>query len=39
MPQEELPETEEETWTKDVAGWWFGTFLIFPYVGNNHPID
>jgi hypothetical protein len=17
--------------------WWFGTFFIFPYVGNNHP--
>ena len=20
-----------------VAGWWFGTFPIFPYIGNNHP--
>ena len=20
-----------------VSGWWFGTFFIFPYVGNNHP--
>ena len=19
------------------AGWWFGTCLIFPYIGNNHP--
>ena len=19
------------------AGWWFGTFLIFPYIGNDHP--
>ena len=19
------------------TGWWFGTFFIFPYVGNNHP--
>ena len=19
------------------AGWWFGTFFIFPYIGNNHP--
>ena len=19
------------------SGWWFGTFLIFPYSGNNHP--
>jgi hypothetical protein len=17
--------------------WWFGTFFIFPYIGNNHP--
>ena len=20
-----------------VAGWWFGTFFIFPYIGNSHP--
>ena len=20
-----------------MAGWWFGTFCIFPYIGNNHP--
>ena len=20
------------------AGWWFGAFFIFPYIGNNHPI-
>ena len=20
-----------------VAGWWFGTCFIFPYIGNNHP--
>ena len=20
-----------------VAGWWFGTCLIFPYIGNHHP--
>ena len=19
------------------TGWWFGTFFIFPYVGNSHP--
>ena len=19
------------------TGWWFGTFYIFPYIGNNHP--
>ena len=20
-----------------IYGWWFGTFFIFPYIGNNHP--
>ena len=20
-----------------MTGWWFGTFSIFPYIGNNHP--
>ena len=20
-----------------MAGWWFGTFYIFAYIGNNHP--
>ena len=20
------------------TGWWFGTFFMFPYLGNNHPI-
>ena len=20
-----------------VSGWWFGTFFIFPYIGNDHP--
>ena len=20
-----------------MTGWWFGTFFIFPYIGNNHP--
>ena len=19
------------------SGWWFGTFFVFPYIGNNHP--
>ena len=19
------------------TGWWFGTFFIFPYIGNHHP--
>ena len=21
-----------------MTGWWFGTFFIFPYIGNNNPI-
>ena len=21
----------------NISGWWFGTFFIFPYIGNNHP--
>jgi hypothetical protein len=20
-----------------ITGWWFGTFVIFPYIGHNHP--
>ena len=25
-------------WMVDtLSGWWFGTFFIFPYIGNNHP--
>jgi len=20
-----------------ISGWWFGTFFIFPYIGNNNP--
>ena len=24
-------------WTM-LTGWWFGTFFIFPYIGNNRPI-
>ena len=22
---------------KSFTGWWFGTFFIFPYIGNHHP--
>ena len=22
---------------QDTTGWWFGTFFIFPYIGNNNP--
>ena len=21
----------------NLSGWWFGTFFVFPYIGNNHP--
>ena len=21
----------------NIAGWWFGTCFIFPYIGNNNP--
>ena len=21
----------------NTTGWWFGTFFIYPYIGNNHP--
>ena len=24
-------------WPRFYPGWWFGTFFIFPYIGNNHP--
>jgi hypothetical protein len=23
--------------SKRLTDWWFGTFFIFPYIGNNHP--
>ena len=26
-----------ETAARTKSGWWFGTFFIFPYIGNNHP--
>ena len=28
-----------EIWsfTQHISGWWFQTFVIFPYLGNNHP--
>ena len=25
------------TVAETITDWWFGTFFIFPYVGNNHP--
>ena len=25
------------TYIYTYTGWWFGTFLIFPYIGNNYP--
>ena len=24
-------------WFQSSSGWWFGTFFIFPYIGNKHP--
>ena len=27
----------ETSRTSFETGWWFGTFFIFPYIGNNHP--
>ena len=27
--------TNHQTYT--YTGWWFGTFFIFPYIGDNHP--
>ena len=29
--------TEPVVNDKWITGWWFGTFYIFPYIGNNHP--
>jgi len=32
------PKKRENTATnKTNPGWWFGTFVIFPYIGNNNP--
>ena len=28
---------DEKSREKWITGWWFGTFFIFPYIGNNHP--
>ena len=27
----------KKTWTETKSGWWFGTFFIFPYIGNSNP--
>jgi hypothetical protein len=24
-------------WNNNISGWWFGTFFIFPSIGDNHP--
>ena len=32
------PSNSSVGWVGDIIpGWWFGTFFIFPYIGNNHP--
>ena len=36
-PHWRLPNELEIKKTRKVSGWWFGTFFIFPYIGNNHP--
>ena len=30
-------QSQLQFWTARKTGWWFGTFFIFPYIGNNHP--
>ena len=35
-PRSRLRENLKET-SILLAGWWFGTFFIFPYIGNNNP--
>ena len=39
MPSWQPPLGIPALWTswQYLAGWWFGTFFIFPYIGNNHP--
>ena len=29
--------SESQAFSQLSTGWWFGTFFIFPYIGNNHP--
>jgi hypothetical protein len=29
--------SSSSTTTTATTGWWFGTFFIFPYIGNNNP--
>ena len=33
----DLDWSENSFWLQPQSGWWFGTFFIFPYIGNNHP--
>ena len=37
----EFAESSQTSWPfhgkLSKPGWWFGTFFIFPYIGNNHP--
>jgi hypothetical protein len=32
-----IPTTSQKDALKWPSGWWFGTFFIFPYIGDNHP--
>ena len=33
---ETLMSGKRKTMSWGIPGWWFGTFFIFPYIGNNH---
>ena len=36
-PSRRQNEVGKKVQEKQTTGWWFGTFFIFPYIGNNHP--
>ena len=35
--EEQQPSSLHKGHKTKLAGWWFGTFFIFPYIENNHP--
>ena len=38
LPGCDMRQFQMDKWFAIVfTGWWFGTFFIFPYIGNNHP--
>ena len=34
---EQFDDTGGYQYSTIIAGWWFETFFIFPYIGNNDP--